>query len=244
MKIEKYKYLGNGKYKLFIDKETHIIYEDIIIKYNILSKEELSRKELNTFLADNRFYEAYYKAVSYIKVRLRSEREIKEYLSKNGYLNKIIISVIEKLKNDGYINEEIFTEAFINDQINLKNFGPVKIEAELTKLGISKKVIDKNLKKYTKEMQQEKISKMVEKDIKLNKNKSKEVLKNKILVNLIGKGFYREDIVSIINKFDIDDKDIYEKEYQKQYEKLSKKYSGIELEYKIKQKMYQKGFRI
>ena len=39
MKIEKYKYLGNGKYKINIDNNEYIIYEDIILKYSILGKE-------------------------------------------------------------------------------------------------------------------------------------------------------------------------------------------------------------
>ena len=37
------------------------------------------------------------------------------------------------------------------------------------------------------------------------------------------------------------DKDTYEREYNKIYKDLSRKYDGYELEYKIKQKLYQKG---
>ena len=39
-----------------------------------------------------------------------------------------------------------------------------------------------------------------------------------------------------------DDKELVKKEYDKIYKKLSKKYSGSELEYKVKQKMYSLGF--
>ena len=70
------------------------------------------------------------------------------------------------------------------------------------------------------------------------------MLKNKILVNLLNKGFYKDDILEVIDNIKVDDKKIYEKEYKKLYEKYSKKYSGKELEYKIKEKMYQKGFRM
>lgn len=243
MKIEKYKYLGNGKYKIFIENDSYIIYEDIILKYAILNKSEITRSELNIFLSDNKFYEAYYKTVNYIKLRLRSEREIRNYLGRSDFTGKVINEVIEKLKSDGYINEDVYTEAFINDQINLKNSGPLKIESELIKHGIGKKIIDKYMVTYSKEIQIEKIEKFILKEIKLNKNKSKEMLKNKILICLVGKGFYREDIIRVLNNITINDSDIYEKEYQKQYDKLSKKYNGLELEYKIKQKMYQKGFR-
>ena len=45
MKIEKYKYLGNGKYKVIINKNDYIIYEDIILKYSLLTKELITEKE-------------------------------------------------------------------------------------------------------------------------------------------------------------------------------------------------------
>ena len=38
-----------------------------------------------------------------------------------------------------------------------------------------------------------------------------------------------------------DTKDIAKKEYDKLYRRLSRKYSGRELDYKIKEKLYQKG---
>ena len=47
MKIEKYKYLGHGKYKISIDNREHIIYEDVILKYSILGKESITQKELD-----------------------------------------------------------------------------------------------------------------------------------------------------------------------------------------------------
>ena len=53
MKIEKYKYLNGGKYKVYIDNNYYVIYEDIIIKHNILSKKEITEEELNIFLNEN-----------------------------------------------------------------------------------------------------------------------------------------------------------------------------------------------
>ena len=149
-----------------------------------------------------------------------------------------------KLKTDGYLNEDVYVESYINDQINLKNYGPLRVKRDLLKLGIDKKYIDKHLTKYTKDIQHEKINKYIEKEIRLNNKHSVIILKNKILKSLIDKGFYKEDIVMCMNSFEFDDKEIYEKEYKKLYDKLSKKYSGNDLEYKIKAKMYQKGFKV
>ena len=243
MKIEKYRYLGNGRYKVYINNEEYIIYEDIILKYNILSKENISKKDLELYLKNNVFYEAYYKAVKYINIKLRSKEEIKNYLKKDFSL-KTIDDVIKRLTKDGYLNEDIYAEAYINDQINLKIVGPLKIKRDLTSLGISEAIIDKHLDCFTRDIQFEKINKTIEKEIKLNKNKSVFMLKNKILSSLINKGFYKEDILSCIDNYDFKDDDIYKKEYDKLYKKLCSKYKGLELEYKIKEKLYQKGFRL
>lgn len=243
MKIDKYKYLGNGKYKVTIDKIDYIIYEDIILKYNILGKENITKTDLDLYLKDNEFFEAYYKAISYINIKLRCSKEISKYLSKD-FSSKIIDKVINKLYKDGYLNEDVYTEAFINDQINLKIVGPLKIKSELMNLEISENVVDNHLLVYAKKLQYDKINKVIEKEIRLNKNKSSLMLKNKILKNLIDKGFYREDIVYCMDSYDFDDSESYKIEYEKVYNKLSSKYSGKQLEYKVKEKLYQKGFRV
>lgn len=243
MKIEKYKYLGNGRYKVYIEKEEYIIYEDIILKYNILSKEEITKKDLDKYLENNSFYDAYYKSVKYINVKLRCKKEIESYLLKSNYDKKIIDEVINKLISDGYLNEKIYIESYINDQINLKNIGPFKIKKDLINLGFNDELIDKYLVVFDKDIEKEKIEKIINKELKLNKNKSSFMLKQKILILLKEKGFSLELIDELINKIEFSDKEVYEKEYNKLYEKLSKKYSGKELEYKLKQKMYQKGFR-
>ena len=142
MKIEKYKHLGNSKYKVTIDKDDYIVYEDIILKYSILGKENITKKDLENFLKDNEFYEAYYKSLGYINIKLRCKKEINKYLNKD-YSQKVIDKVIERLTKEGYINENIYTDAYITDQINLKITGPVKIENDLLKLGIDKSIIDK-----------------------------------------------------------------------------------------------------
>lgn len=242
MKIEKYKYLGNGKYKVIINKNDYIIYEDIILKYSLLTKELITEKELESFLKDNKYYEAYYKALKYINLKLRTKKEISKYLSKE-FEKHDIEKVINKLQQEGYLNEDIYAQAYITDQINLKIIGPKKIIKDLANLGIPEETSKKYIDSFTKEEQYNKINKVIEKEIRLNSTKSSYMLKNKVLNNLIEKGFYKEDIEECIANYTFDDSKIYEKEYKKVYEKLSKKYKGTALEYKVKEKMYQKGFR-
>ncbi len=242
MEIKKYKYLGSSKYKIFIDDEEYIIYEDIIVKNNILLKKEITKEELEFYLKENTYYEALYKSIKYIGIKMRSKKELIKYLSKT-YDKLVVDKVIVYLVNNNLINDRVYVRAYINDSINLKNIGPFKIEKELVNMDIDKDIIINELDIYTKDIELEKIGKIIEKEIKLNRNKSLYMLKTKIMYNLINLGFHREYIDIVLNDISIDDKDIYKKEYDKLYKKLCNKYDKDKLDYIIKQKLYQKGFR-
>lgn len=240
MKIIKYKKLSNNKYKIILDSEELILYDDVIVKNSILLKKNLTREEIDKLINDNIFYEGYYKAIAYINIRMRSIKEISDYLRK--YINENLIDeIVDILKNQGYLNDDDFARCFINDSINLKMIGPNKIIYELEKLGINENIINKNIKLFTKNIEEEKIKKIIEKQLKINKSKSVYNLKNSLKINLINNGFNKESIDKYVNEINYDESSIYEKEYNKLYNKLSKKYSGYELEKKIKQKLFQKG---
>lgn len=242
MKINKYKYLGKNKYELSIDDKTIIFYEDIILKYNLLLKKEITNKELEKIEQENQFYEIYYKGIEILNRRKKTKKELKENLKKY-YDNEIQISkAIEKIDKEGYINNKDYSRSYIIDTINFKNCGPYKIRKQLMELGIEEEIIDEELKIFTKDIINEKIEKYINKKVKTNKNKSQKNLKEKILQSLLNEGYYKEDIMNNLNNIDFNDKEIEKKEYEKIYKKLSNKYSGKELELKLKQKMYQKGF--
>ena len=68
------------------------------------------------------------------------------------------------------------------------------------------------------------------------------VLRKKIYNDLIMMGYDTHLINKVLDEIDFsNDKDMVKKEYDKLYKRLSRKYSDKELEYKIKEKLYQKG---
>ena len=243
MKIQGYKYLGNSKYKVIINNEEYTLYEDVILKYDLLIK-DVNEKDLAKFLEENKRFEAYYVALKYIKTKLRTRKEIEEYLSKKDYNDFDIDYAVARLEQEKYIDERVYAKSYILDAINLKNIGPNKIVMELTNLGIDKNIVLDELSIFTNYIEEEKVYKYIEKSIKNNHNKSSYILKNKIKQNLINLGYNPNIINKYLNEYNIDDNKIYQKELEKVKSKLSKKYTGKELEYKIKQNMYRKGFKV
>jgi len=243
MKIIKYKKLVNNRYKVTLDNNIDLtLYEDVILKYNLLICGNIDEKDLDNIKQDNLFYEIYYSALNSLRVRSKSAYTLKKSLIKKEYDEDIVEEVIDKLIKQGYLNDRVFCISYINNQIITTNRGPYRIRKELIDNRISEDIINEEMNVYTLELQRERIDKIIDKFIKSNHNKGGFVLKNKIINNLINLGYDIDNINRVIDtkNFNVS-KELIDKEYNKLYKKLSTKYSGNELEYRIKDKLYKKG---
>lgn len=243
MKIKKYTKDKGNKYKVLIDDINYTLYDDVIVKYSLLLKDEISEKELNAIVEENDKLSSYYDSIKYITKKMRSKLEIKEFLRKKMINEKVIDETIKKLEENHFLNEELFIKAYVNDQINLTNNGKNKILKGLVKLGIDNDQVSTYLDNIDNEVFISKINKYVDKKISTNKNSSIYMLKNKIMTDLINLGYEKSDIVEVLNSKEINDDEAKKREYEKIRRSLEKKYSGDVLEYKIREKLYRKGFR-
>lgn len=243
MKIIKFAKKKDGQYMLTLENDRKILlHEDLILKNNLLIKKTIDEDEILNLLSQNNNYNAYNMSIKYLSVKMRSIFEVKEYLKKKEIDQSAIDQVVDKLIYQGYLNDTEYSKAYINDRINLSNDGPYKIITYLKNNNIKQEIIDDSIKFFDKNIQIDKINNIILKQIKSNNNRGAYLLKQKILMNLITLGYEKQLIVSCLDNFEINDSEAYKKEYNKIHDKLSKKYSGKELEYKIKQKLYQKGF--
>ena len=243
MKINKFIKDKNNKYKIIIDDEEYKLYEDTIIDYNLLTKKDITQKELNDILVADSKLTAYYDSIKYINIRIRSEKEIREYLKKKDISNDVIDKTVNLLYENNFLNEELYLKSYINDKINLSSDGPLKIKRDLINLGLNSNDIDDYLDNIDNNIWLDRIDNIVSKKINSNSKYSSYNLKAKLLLYLTNLGYNKEDVSSIISKYDIIDNGIYQKERDKAIKELSKKYSGYELEQKVKMRLYRKGFR-
>ena len=244
MKIIKYKKMSNGRYKVFFDNnDSLVLYEDIILKYNLLIKKEVNNNILKDLIKDNNNYQAYNLSVKYINTKIRCEKEIREYLTKKEINKDLINETINKLKKNNLLNDISYIKAYSYDKFHLNNDGPIKIKRELIKLGFKEDLIDNNIE-FNKEELKEKLNTLIDKKIKTIKGYSGNVLKIKIINYFVEKGYERNLIVELLDLKDLDKDNLYQKEYDKLYKKYKNKYNEEELKRIIKQKLYIKGFKI
>ena len=202
MKIIKYEKKGNNKYKVHLENNESInIYEDVIIKNNLLYKKEMDRELLEKIDNDNSQFDAYNKCVKYISVRIRSKHEIEEYLKKKEIEASLIEETIDKLIKNNLLNDDIFTKAFVNDKIKFTTMGPYRIEQELKKHHIDSNIIYKYLNEIDDVTIDDKINKQINKLIKSSRKKQN--LRNKIYMNLLSLGYSNEMILRNLNNYDL-----------------------------------------
>ena len=108
MKVLKYKKVKN-KYRVYFDNDIKIdLYDDIILKYNLLLKKEIDNKTFDQLVLDNNKEDIYEKAIKYISIKIRSREEIYNYLKKKEYEKEDIINTISRLEKNNLINDDLY----------------------------------------------------------------------------------------------------------------------------------------
>ena len=95
MKIIKYQKLKSNKYKVVLDNEEEItLYDNVILDNNLLITKEINN--IDDILKQNDYYDAYFISIKYISRKLRTNKEIYNYL-KNKFDLDIINETINRL---------------------------------------------------------------------------------------------------------------------------------------------------
>lgn len=239
MKIKKIEKKNNGKYNIILDNNEKIkTYDEVILNNNILYKKDIDDNLYSQISSESYYYDVYNKIIKMISVRLRCEKEIKDFLKTCDLSDKDKDKLILSLKQNGLINDENFTRAYIHDKLSFSNYGPLKIKGELENYGIDDNIIINSMKDIDNCIFDEKIKKIINKKVSSNHKYSKTMLIQKIKNELYLLGY---DNINI-DEYIIEDDLILEREMLKEYEKLKKKDSMADIKNKIYRKFYQKGF--
>ena len=154
MKILRYEKKKNGMYQVFFDNGNNFdIHEEIILKYEMLLKKEFKNSEIEKLLDENKIYIVYDLAIKYIAKKMRSKREIINYLQGKEIDNDTISKVIDILYKQKYLDDEMYAKAYVNDRILLSMDGPLKIRSKLEELGIKEEYINNALVEFTEDIE-------------------------------------------------------------------------------------------
>lgn len=239
--VERYNIFLDGNYSFSVD-------EEVLARFQLMKGKELSELDITEINYEDEIRKGVNSAIHYLSFRMRSEREVRDYLKQKEYPEPAIQEVIHKLYQLKYINDVEFAIAFVRTQVNTTKKGPSVLIRELKEKGISETNIDIAMKEYPMDAQLSHATALIEKTIKQNQKLSERSLKQKIEQNLLRKGFSGEMIQMAMNEVTIEKDEDQEwhaiiEQGMKAHRKFQK-YSGYEYEQKMKQTLYRKGFSI
>lgn len=117
------------------------LFSEIIVKYS-LGVGEIDDEKFKRAVKESMEKIAFNVAVKYASNKLKTEKQIRDYLYKKEFKKATILPVIEKLKEYGVIDDKIYMESYIKSN---QNFSKNKLKQKLIMSGISKDLIDEKL---------------------------------------------------------------------------------------------------
>ncbi|MEG1506499.1 MAG: RecX family transcriptional regulator [Bacilli bacterium] len=245
MEIIKYrrkKNLSNQYEILLSDNTTLSFYDDTIIKYNLLSNKVMDDKMFKEVSLYNMKIDYYYKTIKFINKRLRTKKEIEDFLKKLNCSEEVIEFIVVRVEKEGYLNDSLYIKSYINDQINLTLKGEKKIINELINLEFNKDEVENNISLLNIDFKK-RIERIITKKLNGNHQLSARFLKEKIKKDLYVLGYNLDEVNDVIETYTIKDSEsVLRKQVNKEYRKLSRKYKDEELNKKIKYNLYKLGF--
>lgn len=185
MIIESIKLKSNKNTNIFevkIDDDIYILHSDIIVKYGLSTGGEIDKRILDEAVADSEYIICLNKANEYMSTRLKTSKQLRDYLWTKQYKPQTINRVIDKLTEYGVINDEAYAKLFIES--NEKKLSKRNLENKMLSRGIKKDCFEENLK----EVDDSELCVEVAKKFMKNKIYSQENI-NKLLRHLQYKGF-------------------------------------------------------
>ena len=147
----------NGKYSFSLDISQ-------VVDFHLKKGLVISEEQLEEYKRASEFGKLYQRALEWVLVRLRSEKETYDYLYKKIYEKKLdkeyINRIIDRLKEKKYLNDENFARYYVENRFVKKGISKKRLRMELMKKGVAANIIDEVLDGRNDE---EEIKKMIAK---------------------------------------------------------------------------------
>ncbi|BAB04643.1 recombination regulator RecX [Halalkalibacterium halodurans] len=245
---------NNERYNIFIHQNGQDVYafsvdEQVLIKQGLRKGLDIDAEQMKQILYEDEVQKTFNLALHYLSYRMRSVHEVRTYLKKKDREEPIIEHVLHRLTEQRLLDDHAFAEAFIQTKRATTSKGPLKLKQELAEKGVSEKTIEGALTTFSYEEQVEQVKAWLEKQKGRTFKGSSLAWKQKLSRQLLAKGYTSPVIEEAFADVPIKQEEEEEWEALKAFgEKAMRKYAGKktgwELQQKVKQALYRKGFSL
>jgi len=234
------------RYNIFINEAfAFSVDEAVLARFRLKKGMELEEEDVAEILHADEVRKGYKDSVYYLAKRMRTEKEIREFLRKKEYNDEVIDLVVQKLYVQHYLDDRDFAKAYVHTQMKTTDKGPIVVAGELAQKGVDQSIVEQVLELYGKEEQVNKAKKLIGKVFQRNSNEAFLQKKQKAIQLLRRKGFSGEVISEALADNIQKDEENEKEALFYQTEKAFRRYrseSGNERFRKVQQYLYRKGF--
>lgn len=245
---------SKDRYNIFLSKGGDEVYgfsvdEAILIEYRLRKNLELDDAMIETLVQKDTLHKSYTQTINFLSYRMRTKKEIHDYLVKKEANPEHISPIIKRLTDEKLLDDKQFADMFVRTRMNTSSKGPMIIKKELMEKGVAAMIASEAVEKYPYEVQFENVSKWIEKKLNQSKKESHRKQIQQLQSTLMQKGFTQDVIKDALAEME-DRKDDNEEWHALVYqgEKLIRKHGtkmeGYQLKNKVKEGLYRKGFSI
>ncbi|MDD5355743.1 MAG: regulatory protein RecX [Candidatus Omnitrophica bacterium] len=135
-----------------------------------------------------------------LKVRPRSEYELRSRLLQKGFENKVIEEAITAIAKIGLVNDLEFAKLWVQSRIK-KPLGLKRLSFELKQKGIDKDIIEKIISEYNCPEKEEKVVReLLERKLKKFSGLDKQKIKERLWGFFLRKGFSKDIVYDVLNE--------------------------------------------
>ena len=174
---------------------------ETIMKYRLKVGQIITPERLSEIQLESEKNTAFDKALTHLSATQKTEKQVRDFLVKKGYLPAVIEYVIEKLRSYNFLNDGAYAESYVG--FAAKKKGGRLSRMELRGKGIDENEIDVALDTLDEEQEIQTASAVLQKYMR-NKTCDKETLQ-KAYRYLMGKGFDYEIIRTALRQYGADD---------------------------------------
>lgn len=231
-------------YQIYFDNKQKIrVSEDLLVRFRLLKDSEIDEETFQELKKSAGYDVGLQLSMNYISYQLRTEQEVRTYLKDREITNQDIHKIIIRLKELQLVDDLNYGKSYIRTQLRLSDKGPTALKQQLFKKGLKADIIEEVLNLYTEEDQFNIAYKTATKGLKTIHGKSHKETLQKLRIKLMQKGFSGDIISSVMSEIpDEIDEDAEWEALQKAGNMLLRKFASDK--YKLKQKLYQKGFEL
>ena len=204
MKIERVSRKDEKNVSVFFDNgERLILSEDTFYSSGLRKGDDIPEDRFSFFIEQNILYHIKQRALSFLARRFHSEKELLIKLKQKSYEERLIKLVLNELKEKSFIDDQVFTNHFIEEKLKRKRWGKNKIRAALFSKGVSASIIDEVFQYFDSELDQNLAAlELAKKKYENLKKRESDIrkLKQKLISFLLSRGFEYEVSAEAVNK--------------------------------------------